>query len=101
MIISTDKTSFDSYIQNPSIVKFYSSGCPSCEKLAPVFEQMAEQHTAYTFLNINLDEDITLAERYGIDHIPAVMMFDKGEKVKTNIGYMDGTQFCQFIESGD
>lgn len=98
MIIQTDKSTFDSHIKSPCVVDFYTSGCPSCEKFAPVFEQAAPQHSDYKFVKVNLDDDITLAERYGITHIPTVMKFIEGEPVETAIGYLDDVELSRFID---
>lgn len=97
MTIQADKMTFDAHIQTPCIVDFYMSDCPSCEKFSPIFEQTASQHKCYSFLKVNLDDDITLAERYGITHIPTVMKFINGKPVDNTTGYMDGEAFNRFI----
>lgn len=101
MIIETDKTKFDQQIQSPSIVDFYTTGCPSCEKLGPVFEQLSGQYSTYSFLKVNLDADITLAERYGISHVPTVIRFEYGQPAGIRTGYMDETELAEFITDGE
>lgn len=98
MTIQADTSTFDEHIQNPCIVDFFMSDCPSCEKFGPVFEQTALKHTGYRFLKVNLDDDITLAERYGVTHIPTAMKFIHGKPVASATGYMDVEAFTQFIE---
>jgi len=97
MIIEADKSTFDIHIKTPCVVDFYTSGCPSCEKFGHVFEQAAPQYEDYKFLKVNLDDDLTLAERYGLTHIPTVIKFIGGVAVNTKSGYMDKMEFCHFI----
>lgn len=100
MTIETDKTLFDEQIMAPCVVDFYTSGCPVCEKLSPVFEELSMEYNDLAFYKVNLDEDITLAERYGIDHVPALMLFKDGQAVKTNVGFLDKEGFAAFAADG-
>lgn len=100
MLIKADKSTFDAHIGKPCIVDFFTTGCPSCEKFDGVFKKAAGKYNAYTFIQVDLDEDISLAERYGLIHVPTVMKFICGEPVKTATGYMDDTAFTEFVESG-
>ncbi len=100
MTIETNKSLFDEQLKNPCIVDFYTSGCPHCEKLAPVFEELSEHHDHLTFLKVNLDEDITLAERYGIHHVPTLIHFIDGKPISINSGYLDKDNLSAFITDG-
>ncbi len=94
-----DKTTFDEEIKKPCIVDFYTSICPSCEKFAPVFEQKSTEDSNYTYLKVNLDDDTTLAEQFGITHVPTIIKFVDSEAVKTSTGYMDKDQFNEFVNA--
>ncbi len=94
-----DKATFDKEIEKPCIVDFYTSFCPICEKFAPVFEEKANSESKYTFLKVNLDDDITLAERYGISHVPTIIKFVEGEVSKTFTGFMNSEDFDEFINA--
>ncbi len=97
MLIDVDVNNFDENIKNPSIADFFTSDCPSCEKFSSVFEETSKERKEYNFLKINLDDDISLAQRYGISHIPTVIKFDNSEVLKTATGYMDKETFKDFI----
>ncbi len=97
MYREVDSLTFDEEIKKDCIVDFYTSICPSCEKFAPVFEEKAKSVSSHKFLKVNLDDDTTLAERYGISHVPTIIKFSNGEPIKTAIGYMDEKQLDEFI----
>ncbi len=99
MLVIADKNNFDEYIEKPCLVDFFTSDCPSCEKFMPVFEEVSKMYDNYTFVKVNLDDDLTLAERYGLVHIPAIMKFENKEVVKNTTGYMDVETFKGFIEN--
>ncbi len=99
MLVNADKNNFDEFIEKSCLVDFYTSDCPSCEKFIPVFEKVSSMYDKYTFVKVNLDDDLTLAEKYGISHIPAIMKFENKEVVKSATGYMDIDAFKEFIEN--
>lgn len=99
MIRDIDKFTFDEVVKGISIVDFYTPDCPTCEKLSSVFEKVSTQKADINFFKVDLEDDITLAERFSIDHIPTLIVFKDGERVKTNIGFLDDIQLIEFIES--
>ncbi len=100
MTIETSRALFNEQIKDPCIVDFYTTGCPVCEKLAPVYGDLSEERDNLTFYKVNLDEDITLAETYGIDHVPTLILFDGGQPVKVHTGYLDKEGLSAFIAGG-
>lgn len=96
MIAHIDKTTFDENAQKPCVVDFYTTGCPPCEKLAPVFEQAAGDCADLAFYKVNLDDDITLAERFSISHVPTLMVFAGGQPLRTSTGYLDKAALAAF-----
>ncbi|MGL4792089.1 MAG: thioredoxin family protein [Anaerotignaceae bacterium] len=97
MIRELDCKNFDEAIIGKAVVDFYQSDCTTCEKFAPVFEKIAEIDQTHRFFKVNLDEDLTLAKRYALSHIPAVLIFENGEKVKETSGYLSEEQLAEFI----
>lgn len=82
--ISPDK--FDEYLNKPCIVDFYSTTCPACVQYAPIFENAGNRNENLTFLKINIDNDYSLAQRYGIEYIPTTIKFVNGEPVSKAVG---------------
>ncbi len=99
MIKEIDKHTFDEQIVGVSVVDFFTPDCPTCGKLSSVFERVSEQKSDINFFKVDLEDDITLAERFSIDHIPTLIVFKDGEPVKTNVGFLDDSQLVEFIES--
>ncbi len=99
MTTEINKHTFDEQVTGVSIVDFFTPDCPTCGKLSDVFERVSAATTDVKFFKVDLEDDITLAERFSIDHIPTLIVFRDGKPVVTNVGFLDDTQLTAFINS--
>ena len=70
------------------LVDFWASWCGPCMMMAPVLEELDKAYPALTVAKVNADELGELAVQYGIDSIPAFLLFEGGQVVKKVIGAM-------------
>ena len=66
--------------------------CGPCRMLAPVIEQLAGSEAGLKVGKVNVDEEGSLAERFGISSIPFVALFRGGEVVATSLGFATAEQ---------
>ena len=88
-------------------VLFYSSWCPFCERFLPIFEKFAEDKTR-NCLFVEIDDNESLSEKYFIDVVPTIILFEKGKISKrldgvqgkglTENQLIDFVNMCQEIE---
>ena len=71
----------------PVIVDFYADWCGPCKMLAPLLDQIGNEHTDVKIAKVNVDEEPALAERYRVRGIPYVAMFRDGKIAKQVVGY--------------
>ena len=72
------------------VADFHADWCGPCQKMLPSFAQLkAEYQGKAVFIKINYDLSKRLAQRYGIDEIPTMLVFKKNKMVNRLIGYMD------------
>lgn len=72
----------------PVLVDFWAQWCGPCRMLAPVMHEIAEEYAGRVRVGkVNVDEEVGLAIRFGIDSIPAVLLFQDGKLVKRSVGY--------------
>ena len=65
----------------PVLVDFWGPGCPPCVKLAPIIDNVARQFAGRAKVGkVNVSENFDLANEYGINSIPRVMLFKGGKK---------------------
>jgi thioredoxin len=71
----------------PVIVDFWAEWCGPCHAVAPVLDKIVEEQSGKVKLvKVNIDEERSLAERYGIASIPTLLLFDGGEQTASVIG---------------
>jgi thioredoxin 1 len=63
------------------IVLFYASWCPFSQRFLPVFEKYAEDKPQ-TCLRVKIDDKASLCEKYSVEVVPTVLLFEKGTVTK-------------------
>ncbi len=88
--------------ENDKVVAMvYVTWCPFCRRALPVFEKLAREEQRYLLLVA--DDEERVADLYGIDVFPTLILFEKGKIVKRldakpGIGIAD-KQIADFIQS--
>lgn len=59
------------------VVDLYSTDCPPCNRLAPIYERMAQQYPSVIFVKIHRQAFRDLAESYHIFSSPTILFFHR------------------------
>ena len=90
MIVNVNKDNFKQEVLEskvPTIVDFWAPWCGHCVNLAPTLDEIAaEKDGAVKVCKVNVDESQELAMEYGIMTIPAIFLFENGEKKANVVG---------------
>ena len=65
------------------LVDFYADWCGPCRMLGPILEELSKEYTIY---KVNVDNEMELAQNYGIMSIPCMIVFKDGKEVNRLIG---------------
>lgn len=77
------------------IIDFFATWCGPCKKIAPFFEQLADEYAKITFLKVDVDESPELTEEYDVQVMPTFLFIKDGKVVKR----VEGASVSE-IESG-
>jgi thioredoxin 1 len=102
MPLQLTKENFETEVlqsSKPVLVDFWASWCHPCKMLAPVLEEAAAEVTGVTVGKVNVDEESSLAEKYGVMSIPTLLLFKDGKLVKRGVGAMPKANIIEFMKS--
>ena len=67
-----------------ALVDFYADWCGPCRMVSPIVDDIADERPDITVGKVNVDEENSLATKYGVMSIPTLIVFKDG-KEKTRI----------------
>lgn len=83
-----------------ALVDFSATWCMPCKMLEPVLEQVSEElKDSVSFYNVDVDEDVELAQSFGVTSIPALIIIKDGEKKDMQVGFQPKDAIVDFIKS--
>ena len=69
-----------------SLVDFWASWCGPCRMMSPVVDGLSEKVERLNVCKVNVDDEPDLADRFGIDMIPALIFIKNGTEAHRFIG---------------
>ncbi|OPY78792.1 MAG: Thioredoxin [Syntrophorhabdus sp. PtaU1.Bin058] len=102
-IIEIEEDEFETEVLKenlPVVVTFWNSGCEPCRESIPVIETESDRYAGKVkFVNINVDENKTLAQKLGVKEVPTIMVYKRGAAESTNPGRIDRNKIAEIIQS--
>lgn len=85
--------------QKPVLVDFWAEWCAPCRMIAPTIDAIAEEFAANaTVVKVNVDDNTSTAQRYGIKGIPTLILFSEGKEVERVVGATSKESITRMIE---
>jgi thioredoxin 1 len=72
----------------PVLVDFFATWCGPCKMMAPVLDELAKEYKGKLKVGkLDIDENQTTSQNFGIMSIPTIMLFKGGKTVSSLVGF--------------
>jgi thioredoxin 1 len=83
-----------------TVLDFWAPWCGPCRMLGPIIDELSVDNTNndVTVAKINVEENQTLAVKYGVRGIPTVIIFKDGKEQTRKVGVAPKSEFQTIID---
>ena len=81
----------------PVLIDFWASWCGPCMMLGPVIEEVAGEVTDAKVCKVNVDEQMSLAQKFQVANIPTLVVIKNGEVVARDVGVKNKDEVLAFL----
>ena len=79
------------------LLDFFADWCGPCQMLAPVLAEIAEEREDIVVGKINVDEEMQLALKFGVESIPMLDVINDGKLVNKSVGFRPKEQILEML----
>lgn len=99
-VVYADSTNLEEQVKDGIVIlDFYADWCGPCKMIGPVLEQVANENSDVKVVKVNVDENIGLAQQYGVQGIPALFVLKQGKVVSQKAGFMPKDAIVKWVRS--
>ena len=100
-VVKLTKNNFEQEViqsDKPVLIDFYADWCGPCKMMGPVVKEISNEMPNVKVCKINIDEEMALAQRYGVMSIPTFISFNGGEIRGKQIGAVPKSALADLLK---
>lgn len=80
-----------------AVIDCYGENCTACVILEPVFQKVSNELKGVSFGRTNITFHMDIADTFGIEAMPTILYFRKGELVNKSIGSIEYDELMKYV----
>lgn len=83
----------------PVLVDFYADWCGPCQMVSPIVDEISGERTDVKVCKINVDEQVELAQAFGVSSIPTLAVISGGKLVNHAVGAQPKSAILDMLDA--
>lgn len=100
-VIKISRDNFEEKViksEKPVLLDFYADWCGPCKMVAPILSEIAEERDDIVVGKVNVDDNMELAQAFGVMSIPMLAVVKNGRVVRSEVGARPKAAILDMVE---
>ena len=101
-ILKVSSNNFEQEVLNSEkivLVDFYADWCGPCKIFSPILEEISNEYDSVKVVKVNIDDEIELAQHYGVTSVPTLIIIQNGKVVDRSVGAVSKLAIINMIKN--